>query len=162
VLAIGLDQTAAVPVDAPAATAWATRLSAEGSIVGPPAVSGVAAALGPADRIALRERPPGSVLVRTTPDGEEIPVGGTAVGTGHVLVQHRRSVNEPGITLSAVTLATGRVTGSLAVGSRVERAADGPDGTTAVATREVFAVLHTDGRVSRLDIGAADFLGEPS
>jgi outer membrane protein assembly factor BamB len=177
VLAIGLDQTAAVPVDAPTAAAWSTRLSAEPSTAARPDATAKEAALGP-ERIVLRDLPfgiPGSVLVRVTPDGLGIPIGGTAfhgaqlvvdggtaVGAGHVLVQHRRSVNEAGPTLSAVSLATGQVTSSLAVQSQVERAVVGPHGTAAVAAREVFAVLHGDGRVVRLDIGAADFFGSPS
>jgi len=179
VLAVGLDQTAAVPVDMATAAAWATRLSTEPSTAAPPAVTGTEAALSSTERIALRDLPfgiPGSVLDRVAQDGQRTPVsglafygaklvvdGGTAVGaaTGHVLVEHRRSVNDSGTTLSVVSLESGQVTGSLAVESQVERAAVGPDGTTAIAAREVFAVARGDGKVVRIDVGAADFFGNP-
>jgi hypothetical protein len=179
VLAIGLDQTAAVPVDAPTTAAWAGRLSA--GPVGGAAATAEEAAAGPGspDRIALRDLPfgiPGRELVRVTPNGLRIPVGGTtfsgarlvvdggtAVGaaTGHVLVEHRRSASDTGTALSLVAVDTGQVTGSLEVGSPVERAVAGPDGVAAVAARAVLAVVRGDGRIVRVDVGATDFFGSP-
>jgi hypothetical protein len=181
VLAIALDQTAAVPVDAPTAAAWATRLSA-GPVVAAPAATGAEAAVrsGSPERIALRDLPfgiPGRELVRITANGLPIPVGGTtfaagrlvvdggtAVGaaTGHVLVEHRRSVHDAGTRLSVVSLDNGQVTGSLDVESQVDRAVTGPAGTTAVAARDVLAVVRGDGQVVRVDVGATDFSGTPS
>jgi hypothetical protein len=179
VLAIGLDQVVATPVDAPTAAAWAGRLSVERVPAAPPAATGVEAGMNPgsAERVGLRQAPggtPGSVLVRVTADGREIPVGTTVfhgaqlvvdgvtavgVATGHVLVEHQRSVNDQGIALSLVSLATGQVTATLPVDSRVDRALVGPDGVTAVAVGDVFAAARGDGRVVTLAVGLADFFG---
>jgi hypothetical protein len=181
VLAIGLDQTVAARVDAPTAAAWSGRLSAEPSTSAPPKATGAEAVLNPGsqERIMLRQLPfgiPGSELVRLPPDGWPIPVGGTAFDggrlviaggtaagatTGHVLVEHRRSRNDAGITLSMVSLEAGQVTGSLALESSVEHAVTGPNGTTAVAARQLLAVALGDGRVVRVDVGATDFFGSP-
>jgi hypothetical protein len=160
VLAIAMDQTRAARVDAPTAAVWSGRLSTEPSSATPAKATGVDAVLnpGPPERITLRQLPfgiPGSQLVRLPPDGWPLPVGGTAfhdgrlviaggtaagAATGHVLVEHRRSRNDAGITLSMVSLDAGQVTGSLALESSVEHAVTGPDGTTAVAARQVLAV----------------------
>ncbi len=175
VLAIGLDQTAPAPVDAATAAAWAGRLSAQ---PGAAVATGPEAALaGSPERIALQALPfgmPGSLLVRITVDGMQIPVGavafdggqlviegGTAVGaaTGHVLVEHRDAAN--GITLSMVTLDTGRIAGSVPVEAPVDRAVVGPNGMTAVVARDELAVAHADGRVVSVDVGATDFFGTP-
>jgi YD repeat-containing protein len=180
VLAIGLDQTTAGPVDAPTAATWTERLAA--APAGGPAATAAEAAVGPGspERITLRDLPfgiPGRELVRIAANGLRIPVGGTAfagarlvveggtavgTATGHVLVEHRRSVNDTGTTLSLVSLDTGQEATSLDVESPVERAVTGPNGTAAVATRTVLAVVHGDGRVVRVDVGTTDFFGTPS
>jgi hypothetical protein len=179
VLAIGLDQVVATPVDAPTAAAWAGRLSVEHVPAAPPSSTGVEAGMNPGstERVGLRQAPggtPGSVLVRVTADGRVTPVGTTVfhgaqlvvdgvtavgVATGHVLVEHQRSVNDQGIALSLVSLATGQVTATLPVDSRVDRALVGPDGVTAVAVGDVFAAARGDGRVVTLAVGLADFFG---
>ncbi|MFE2753267.1 PA2928 family protein [Actinosynnema sp. NPDC059335] len=180
VVAIGLDEAVAVPVDAPTAAAWAGRLSVERGPGAPTSATGVEAVLGAgAERVALRRAPggaPGSVLVRVTADGRDLPVGATvfhdarlvvdgvtavAAATGHVLVEHQRSVNDPGLALSLVSLATGQVTATLAVDARVDRALVGPDGLTAIAAGEVLAAARGDGRVVPLDVGLAGFFGAP-
>jgi outer membrane protein assembly factor BamB len=181
VLAIGLDQAVAAAVDAPTAAVWSGRLSAEPSPTAPPRATGVEAVLDPGapERITLRELPfgiPGSELVRIPPNGWPLPVGGTAfhggrlviaggtaagAATGHVLVEHRRSLNDAGTTLSVVSLDTGQVTGSLAVESSVDHAVAGPDGTTVVAAGQVLAVARGDGQVVRIDVGATNFFGSP-
>jgi outer membrane protein assembly factor BamB len=178
VSAIGLDEVVATPVDAQTAAAWSDRLSVQRGPGAPTTATGVEAALNAGgERIALRQGPggtPGSVLVRVTADGREIPVGVTtfhgarlvvdgvtavAAATGHVLVEHQRSVNDTGVALSLVSLATGQVTATLTVDTRVERALVGPDGITALTAGELFAAARGDGRVVPLDVGAADFFG---
>ncbi|PSL53751.1 hypothetical protein B0I31_108198 [Saccharothrix carnea] len=178
VLAIALDEVMAVPVDPATAAAWSGRLSVQRGPGAPTSATGVEAALNAGtERIALRQAPngtPGSVLVRVTADGREIPVGHTAfhgarlvvdgvtavaAATGHVLVEHQRSVNDPGVALSLVSLATGQVTATLAVDARVDRALVGPDGVTALAAGEVLAAARGDGRVVPLGVGLADFFG---
>jgi hypothetical protein len=178
VLAVGLDEVVAAPVDRQTAATWSDRLSVERGPGAPTSATGVEATLNAGtERIVLRQAPggaPGSVLVRVTADGREIPVGATAfqgarlvvdgvtavaAATGHVLVEHQRSVNDPGVALSLVSLATGQVTATLAVDSRVDRALVGPDGVTAVAAGELLAAARGDGRVVPLDVGLADFFG---
>ncbi|MEU4762142.1 PA2928 family protein [Actinosynnema sp. NPDC023794] len=177
VLAIRLDEVVAEPVDPQTAAAWSGRLSVQRGPGAPTAATGAEAALAGGERIALRQAPggvPGSVLVRVPPDGRELPVGSTtfhgarlvvdgvtavAAATGHVLVEHQRSVNDTGVALSLVSLATGQVTATLAVETRVERALVGPDGITALTAGEVFAAARGDGRVVPLDVGSADFFG---
>jgi hypothetical protein len=179
VVAIGLDQVVATPVDGPTAAQWSGRLSVQPGFAAPTSATAVEAGVNPGspERIGLRQAPggaPGSVLVRVAADGREVPVGATvfpgarlvvdgvtAVGgaTGHVLIEHERSVDDSGITLSLVSLATGQVTAALEVGSRIDRAAVGPDGTTAVAVHDLFAAARSDGRFIPLDVGRADFFG---
>ncbi|MCE6996735.1 hypothetical protein LZG04_18270 [Saccharothrix sp. S26] len=178
VVAIGLDEVAATPVDAATAAAWSGRLSVQRGPGAPTSATGVEALLNSGvERVALRQAPdgtPGSVLVRVTADGREVPVGATAfqgarlvvdgvtavaAATGHVLVEHQRSVNDQGLALSLVSLATGQVTATLAVDSRVDRALVGPDGVTALAAGELLAAARGDGQVVPLGIGLADFFG---
>ncbi|MER5265193.1 PA2928 family protein [Actinosynnema sp. NPDC002837] len=177
VLAIRLDEVVAEPVDPQTAATWSGRLSVQRGPGAPTAATGAEAALAGGERIALRQAPggtPGSVLVRVTADGREVQVGATAfpdarlvvdgvtavaTTTGHVLVEHQRSVNDPGVALSLVSLATGQVTATLTVDSRVGRALVGPDGVTALTAGEVFAAVVGDGRVLSLDVGLADFFG---
>ncbi|KOX31025.1 hypothetical protein ADK67_09040 [Saccharothrix sp. NRRL B-16348] len=178
VVAVRLDEVTATPVDPQTAAAWSDRLSVQRGPGAPTTATGVEAALnGGAERIALRQAPggvPGSVLVRVTADGRELPVGATtfhgarlvvdgvtavAAATGHVLVEHQRSADDTGVALSLVSLATGQVTATLTVDSRVERALVGPDGITALTAGEVFAAARGDGRVVPLDVGSADFFG---
>jgi hypothetical protein len=181
VLSIGLDQTVAARVDAPTAAVWSRRLSAEPSPTASPEATGVEAVLNPGspERITLRKLPfgiPGSELVRLTPDGWPVPVGGTAFRggrlviaggtaagavTGHVLVEHRRSLSDAGTTLSMVSLDTGQVTSSLAIESQVDRAVTGSEGTTVAAVGQTLAVARGDGRITRVDVGATDFFGSP-
>ncbi|HEX6356102.1 PA2928 family protein [Actinophytocola sp.] len=181
VLAIGLDQTVAARVDAPTATAWSVRLSTKPSTAVPSEVTAVEAVLNPGsgERITLRKLPfgiPGSELVRLPPNGWPMPVGGTAfhngrfvvsggtvagAATGHVLVEHRRSLNDAGATLSVVSLDTGQVTSSLAIESQVGHAVTNSEGTTVAVAGQTLAVANGDGRIVRIDIGATDFFGSP-
>jgi len=177
VLALPLDATAAVPTDQATTAAWIGTLSGR-----PTHKSATAnkAALGADATVELRPRPgggPGSVLVRIGADGTEAQVGEAAfhgativldgesaagAASGHVLVKHNRSVNDTGVELSAVSLTTGAVTGSLALDSSPERAVTRADGTTVVAAGGVLATTGADGRVTAVPIGATDFLGNPS
>jgi hypothetical protein len=180
VLAIPLDQAKAAPVDAQTAAAWSGRLSA----APPPAVPNEATAqeadLGNgAGRVTLRDLPfagLGQELVSFSADGRRITVGGsafhrgsfvvaggTAVGaaSGHVLVQHQRSVNDTGIALSMAVLDSGQVTATLPVEHAVTRAVTGPDGTTAVSTGPDL-VLARDSLLTRVEVGATNFFGSPS
>ncbi|PRY37839.1 PA2928 family protein [Umezawaea tangerina] len=178
VLAIPLDDLVAAPADQATAAAWAGALSTRTSLPTTPSTA-AKAALGSDGRIELRERPgaPGGVLVRVAADGTETPAGvtvfhgaaivldgGNAAGSasGHVLVRHKRSVNDTGTALSAVSLATGVVTGSLDVTSAPDRAVTLPGGSTAVAAGDQVVALGADGRVTALHIGATDFFGSPS
>jgi hypothetical protein len=140
------------------------------------------AALPPgADRVTLRDLPfagLGQELVRVTADGRRIPAGGTAfagaslvvsggvaVGadSGHVLVQHQRAINDTGIALSLVLPDNGQVTDTLTVEHAVIRAVIGAiSTTTAVATGPDLALVHSDGRFARVDIGATNFFGSTS
>lgn len=180
VLAIPLDQAKAVPVDAQTAAAWSGRLSAEPVVEGPPSSTAQEAAVTPGgERVELRELPfagLGKELVRVTPEGRRITVGGTvfpgaqlvvaggvAVGgtAGHVLVQHQRSINDTGTALSMTQLENNQVTATLPVEHDVVRAVIGQDGTAAVATgREL--VLVRGAQLTRVDVGATNFFGSPS
>jgi len=178
VLAIPLDQAKAAPVDAPTAAAWSGRLSATPAPDGPPDGTAQEASLG-ADRVALRDLPfagLGQELVHVTANGQRISVGGVAfhgaslvvaggvaVGfaSGHVLVQHQRSVNDTAIALSMVVNVS-QVTSTLAVKHEVVHAVIGPDGTAAVATGQDLVLVHGDGGLTRVDLGATNFFGSPS
>jgi hypothetical protein len=177
VQAIPLDQTKAAPVDAQTAAAWSGRLSAEPE--GPPEATAQEALTPGGEMIVLRELPfagLGKELVRVTADGRPIAVGGTAfqgaglvvaggvaVGgaSGHVLVQHLRSVNDAGLALSMTLLDNNQVTTTLLVEHAVVHAVLGQDGTAAVATGPDL-VLARDGRLTRVDVGATNFFGSPS
>lgn len=180
VLAIPLDQAKAAPVDAQTAAAWSGRLSS----APPPAVPTEAKAReaelgGGAGRVTLRDLPfagLGQELVSFSADGRRITVGGTAfhggslvvaggtavgAASGHALVQHQQSVNDTGLALSMAVLDTGQVSATLPVEHAVVRAVAGPDGTTAVSTGQDL-VLARAGRLTRVDVGATNFLGSPS
>jgi hypothetical protein len=177
VLALPLDAVAATPTDQATTAAWVATLSARPTHK---STSASKAALGADATVELRPRPgggPGSVLVRIAADGTETQVGDaafhgativldgeTAAGaaSGHVLVKHNRSVNDTGSELSAVSLSTGAVTGSLAIDSSPEGAVTRADGTTVVAAGDVLATTGTDGRVVAVAVGRTDFLGNPS
>ncbi|MEO6091209.1 MAG: PA2928 family protein [Umezawaea sp.] len=177
VLALPLDAVAATPTDQATTAAWVTTLSTRPTHK---STSARKAALGSDATVELRPRPgggPGSVLVRIATDGTETQVGDTAfhgasivldgetaagVASGHVLVEHDRSVNDTGDELSAISLATGAVTGSLAIDSSSEGAVTRADGTTVVAAGSVLATTGTDGRVVAVAVGRTDFLGNPS
>lgn len=178
VLAIPLDQAKATPVDAATAAAWSGRLST--APASPPEATAQEAALAPGtERVALRELPfagLGKELVRIQADGRKITVGGTlfpgaqlvvtggtAVGgaSGHVLVQHQRSVNDAGLALSMTLLDNNQVTTTLPVEHAVVGAVTGQDGTAAITTGPDL-VLARDGQLTRVDIGATNFFGSPS
>jgi hypothetical protein len=181
VLAIPLDQVKAEPVDSGTAAAWSGRLSAAPAPAAPPEVTAPEVVLAPGgERVALRDLPfagLGQELVRVTADGWRITVGGTAfhgavlvvaggaavgAASGHVLVQHQRSVNDTGTALSTVRPDTVQVTDTLAVEHAVVRAVIGPDGTAAVATGPELVLVNSDGLLTRVDVGATDFFGSPS
>jgi hypothetical protein len=60
--------------------------------------------------------------------------------------------------LSAVSLETGAVTGSLNV-TTIDRAVALPNGTTAVAAGNTLALVGVDGRITPLSVGATNFFG---
>ncbi|HEX6347378.1 PA2928 family protein [Umezawaea sp.] len=177
VLALPLDEVVATPTDQATTAVWLATLSARPTTT--PATSN-RAALGAGDRVELRPRPaggPGGVLVRVGADGTETRVGdtpfhgasivldgATAAGSvsGHVLVKHNRTVNDTGTEISAVSLTTGAVTGSLAVDSSPQRAVTREDGTAVIAAGGVLVTSGPDGRVTAVPVGATDFLGNPS
>ncbi|MGM1058340.1 PA2928 family protein [Saccharothrix sp. Mg75] len=164
VLAVPLDTLAAVPAEP---GPWAGRLSPD-SAPPPPPPTATAVRLGQ-EAVGLHDLPVGAALVRLP---GEVPLGGTAfhgaalvteaTPAGHVLVQHRPSVNDAGTALSAVSLATGLVTGTVGTGSPVARALTGPDGGTAVVTGDEVVLARPDGSLSVLDVGSTDFFGNPS
>ncbi|GAB2768644.1 PA2928 family protein [Amycolatopsis magusensis] len=179
VRAIELDQTKAVAVDDETASAWADRLSADRPRSTTFEIAGTEAGLLPSssEQVVLEDvgiGELGSVLFRGPEDGRKIQVSetafpharlviadGTAAGaaTGHVLVQHRLSLNDTGLGLSLVSLATGEVTGSLPISSAPEGAVVGPDGTTVVTAGDAVVLARGDGSVVPLEIGASDLFG---
>jgi hypothetical protein len=177
VLALPLDAVAATPTDQATTAAWVATLSTRPTHK---STSAHKAALGADANVELRPRPgggPGSVLVRIAADGAETQVcdvafhGATIVldgelaagaASGHVLVKHNRSVNDTDSELSAVSLSTGAVTGSLAIESSPDGAVSRADGTTVVAAGDVLATTGPDGRIVAVAVGATDFLGNPS
>ncbi|MBP2324562.1 hypothetical protein JOF56_004947 [Kibdelosporangium banguiense] len=171
VLAIRLDALSAAPAEPQAAAAWAQTLSAERHIASPPSAIAAEATLAAGERLKLHQLALGSVLVRVAADGKETPVNGTvfhraaivvdgpaAAGGQYALIKHSASVNDTSTVLTAVSLETGTVTGSLTIGAP-ERAVALPNGMTAVVTDSGFATVGTDGRVTALPIGATDFFG---
>ncbi|MBN6033650.1 PA2928 family protein [Amycolatopsis sp. 195334CR] len=176
VKAIEVDQTSATAVDAETASAWGERLSAKSTPDRPSGATATEAELN-GEQVVLEDigiGSLGSVLFRGPENGRKLQVSQTAfpgarlvvtdgtpagADTGHVLVQHQRSVNDPEYTLSQVSLDTGEVTGSLPVESAVERAVAGPDGTTALAARDELVLARGDGSLLPLDIGETDFFG---
>ncbi|MBY8850861.1 hypothetical protein K7G98_21700 [Saccharothrix sp. MB29] len=163
VLAVPLDGVEAVPVEP---GPWAQRLS--GNNVPPPPPTAREVRLG-AEVLALRDLPVGGVLVRVPGD---VPVCDTvfhgaalltgASPAGHVLVRHQPSVNDRGTALSAVSLATGRVTATVGTGAAATRAVTGPDGATAVAAGDGLVVARADGSLAALAVGGTDFFGNPT
>ncbi|GAA1342406.1 PA2928 family protein [Saccharothrix algeriensis] len=179
VLAIALDSAAATPVDPQAAATWAGALSERAL---PDTRPSTVTAAGVRDgEVELRPLPggaPGRVLVRTAPGGAEAQVGDTAFhaaalvadgtaaagfATGHVLVVHGRAVDDRARVLSAVSLATGAVTGSVDLDSAaVGRSASRADGAAAVGIGSHVVLLTPDGRLTARAVGTADFFGNPS
>ncbi|WP_433273666.1 PA2928 family protein [Actinosynnema sp. CS-041913] len=179
VLAIPLDSATATPVDPQTSATWAGALSER---TFPDTRPSTVTKAGVRDgRVELRPRPggaPGQVLVRITPGGEEVQVGdvtfheaglladGTAAAgfaSDHVMVVHSRHVNDKDRALSAVSLATGAVTGSVPIDhSSFSRPATRANGATAVGTGSAVAVLTPDGRLTARPVGASDFFGNPS
>ncbi len=177
VLALALDSAAAVPTDEATTAAWIGELSTK-----PPGrtTNATKAVLGADAKVELRPRPtggPGSVLVEVAADGGATEVGDavffgativrdgeTAAGaaSGHVLIKHDRTVNDTGVDLSAVSLATGVVTGSVALGSAPDRAVTRADGVTVVAAGDLLVTAGADGRVAAVPVGRTDFFGNPS
>jgi hypothetical protein len=73
---------------------------------------------------------------------------------GHVLVQHQRSVDDTGIALSMVLPDNGQVTDTPAIEQAVIRAVIGSySTTTALAAGPDLALVHGDGRFTRVDLG---------
>ncbi|WP_026422629.1 PA2928 family protein [Actinokineospora inagensis] len=176
VLAIPLDNPVAAPVDPATATTWAAELTVDGHTKSKPQATATKATID-TGRLELRDRgAPGKVLVRVGADGEVTPVGDTvyfdaalvtdgaarAVGSGHVLVRHDRSVNDNATVLTAVALDNGTTTSTLPIGSSPDSAATGPDGTVAITTDHQVAVLTADGHLTALTVGATDFFGSSS
>ncbi|GAA0642704.1 hypothetical protein GCM10010174_76730 [Kutzneria viridogrisea] len=179
ILAIPLDTLVAKPTEEDATT-WASTLAPDRARITSPGATASQATLGSGERVEVRARPagaPGRVLVRVTADGRAIPIGGAVFqqaavvvdgpravgdGAGSVLVAHNRSVNDTGAALSAVSLATGAVTGSLTVDSAPAKAIALPGGGTVLATRETLVVLGADGHLTASRIGATDFFGNPT
>ncbi|MBB5958010.1 hypothetical protein FHS29_004618 [Saccharothrix tamanrassetensis] len=179
VLAIALDSATATPADPQTSAVWASALSERERADIPP---GTKPAAGVRDgQVALRERPggaPGQVLVRTAPGGEQSQVGdlafhgaglvvdGTAAAghsSDHVLVVHSRNVNDKDRSISAVSLATGAVTGSVPIDSHTfSRTATRADGTTAVGVGSTVVLMAPDGRLTARPVGASDFFGNVS
>ncbi|RKT55792.1 PA2928 family protein [Saccharothrix australiensis] len=179
VLTIALDTAAATPADPRTAATWAGVLSERALPTTPPGP--VTAADVPDGRVELRPRPggaPGHVLVRTGPGGGPEPVGdvvfhgaglvvdGTAAAgfpTGHVLVVHSRDLNDRERSISAVSLATGRVTGSVPIDSTTfSRATARGDGTAAVGVGSAVVLLTPDGRLTARPVGTTDLFGNAS
>jgi hypothetical protein len=171
VLAIRLDALNATPAEPQLAAAWAQRLSADRAVASSPTATAAVAKLGTGDQLKLRQHALGSVLVRVAPTGQETPVSGNvfnraalvvdgpaAAGGQYALIKHAVSVNDSDTVLTAVSLETGAVTGSVTTGNP-ERAVALPNGMTAVVTNSGFITVGTDGHLTALPIGASDFFG---
>jgi hypothetical protein len=171
VLAIRLDALNAAPAEPQLAAAWAQKLSAERPVTSSPTATASSAKLGDGEQLKLRQHALGSVLVRVAANGQETPVSGNvfnraalvvdgtaAVGGQYALIKHAVSVNDAGTVLTAVSLETGAVTGSVTA-DNPERAVPLPNGTTAVVTRSGFITVGADGHLTALPIGASDFFG---
>jgi hypothetical protein len=177
VVALALDSAAAVPADEATTAAWIGKLTAK-----PPAqaVTATRGALDADAKIELRPRPnggPGNVLVKVAADDTETLVSDAAffgativrtgemaagVASGHVLVKHNRTVNDTGVELSAVSLATGVVTSSVPLGSAPDGVVTRADGSTVVAAGNQLVTAGADGRLAAVPLGKADFFGNPS
>jgi hypothetical protein len=171
VFAIALDTASATRAEPQASGAWVQTLSAARQPVSPPNATAAEASFGTGERLKLRPQALGSVLVRVTADGPETVVGDTVFHRASLvvdgataqraLISHARNVNDTSTMLSAVSLATGAVTGSVALDSP-DRVVTLPNGTTVVASRSGLAAVGADGRVTALSVGASDFFGNPS
>jgi hypothetical protein len=167
IFAIGLDSANAIPAEPQTAAKWAALLTTD-RITSPSSATASKASLTTGERVELRDRAVGSALVRVGPKGET-PVGDLVFqraalvvdGTTakHVLVKHSRTVNDTDTVLSAVSLETGAVTGSLHIESSPDRAVTASDGTTAVVTRGEVAAVTAEGRITALTVGATNFFG---
>ncbi|GLZ37800.1 PA2928 family protein [Actinokineospora sp. NBRC 105648] len=176
VLEIPLDSTTATPVDEATTAKWAKSLSVTRS-KSTPSATATKAELSPGARVELRERPSGSLLVLVGENGQETPLGTTVfhgahvvvngkaaagASSGYVLVEHSRSVNDKEDVLSAISLDSGAVVGSLTTDSAPERAVTLPSGATVVATHGQVVVVAADGKITALPVGSTDFFGSPS
>ncbi|MEU4806524.1 PA2928 family protein [Actinosynnema sp. NPDC023587] len=176
---IDLDSVTAVPADPPTAAAWAGQLAERGAADPRTGTRSQAEyAGGQVELVARADGGPGHTLVKVAPDGDRTPVGdavfqhgglvvaGTAAagaGSEQVLVVHARGVNDPAKQLSAVSLTTGKVTGSTSVDTGTfTAAATSTNGVTAVGVGPVVAALTPDGQLTAVPIGSADFFGTPS
>jgi hypothetical protein len=156
ILAIRLDSLSAAPAEPMKAATWAKTLSADRSST--PST--------PAGDLRLRQQALGSSLIRVGPAKEEIPVGNTVFqhaslvqgASRYALIRH---TSGDATVLSAVSLETGAVTGSVHV-TTVDRAIALPDGTTAVPAGNTLALVGTDGRITSLSVGSIDLFGNPS
>jgi hypothetical protein len=179
---IRLDATRAEPADAATARAWRGRVSADGSpstvdgaVAGAAVVPGhgrvtLAVADGvPGARLRFDGKPLGDKvfhdagIVLDQAEGQ-----GTAIGTGHVVVQHAKGINDDTTVLSVVSLATGAVTASTEIGTYAAgRAVTAPGGravvqvTADVADESDLVVIGADGGLRRIRVGLTDFFGSP-
>jgi hypothetical protein len=171
VLAIRLDALNPAPAEPQLAAAWAQKLSADRAVASSSTATAATAKLANGEQLKLRQYALGSVLVRVAANGQETPVNAnvfnrasivvdstTAVGGQYALIKHAASVNDTSTVLTAVSLETGAVTGSVTTGNP-ERAVTLPTGMTAVVTHTGFITVGTDGHLSSLPIGSSDFFG---
>lgn len=178
--AIRLDATRAEPADAATVRAWRGRVSADGR---PSTVDGAVAgaALVPGHgrvTLAVVDGVPGARLrLDGKPLGDKVfhdagivldQAEGTAIGTGHVVVQHAKGINDDTTVLSVVSLATGAVTASTGIGTYAAgRAVTASGGravvpvTADVADESDLVVIGADGGLRRIRVGVTDFLGSP-
>lgn len=177
---IRLDATRAEPADAATARAWRGKVSANGpSSTVDGAVAGAAPVPGRGRvTLAVVDGVPGARLrLDGKPLGDKVfhdagivldQAAGTAVGTGHVVVQHAKGINDDTTVLSVVSLATGVVTASTEIGAYAAgRAVTAPGGravvpvTADVADESDLVVVGADGGLRRIRVGMTDFWGSP-
>ncbi|MEU6148667.1 PA2928 family protein [Actinosynnema sp. NPDC047251] len=176
---IALDTATATPADPATTAAWAGQLSESAAREVRTSTRPQAEyAGGQVELVARGDGGPGHTLVKRAPDGDRTAVGdavfqqaglvisGTALagaGSEQALVVHNRGVNDPARQLSAVSLATGKVTATIPVDrSSFTAVVTSPQGVTAIGVGPVVAVLHPDGRLTAVPFGSADFFGNPS
>lgn len=177
---IRLDTTRAEPADAATARAWRGKVTADGlSSNEDGAVADTALVPGHGRvTLAVADGVPGARLrLEGKPLGDKVfhdagvvldQAAGTAVGTGHVVVQHAKGINDDTTVLSVVSLATGAVTASTEIGDYAAgRVVTAPGGRAVVpVTADIpdasdLIVIGADGGLRRILVGRTDFLGSP-